>query len=341
MTGGWEQDVLGRPFERLTLPLGSDSEGEVVATLVRLDPPKLAGLTGPLRDVDVLYLHGWSDYFFQVELARFWASLGARFHALDLRKYGRSLRPGNTPGFVTSLDVYDADIAAALGAMGHPLDRPRSRRRLVMMGHSTGGLTATLWASRHHGRLDALVLNSPWLELQLGTLGRQALSPLVQMRARVDPMGAHPVVDLGFYTRAQTEVGALPVRGYRREWRPERGFPTHPGWLAAIVEGHRRVSAGVDVGCPTIVLLSTTSTNPFAWNAEMTGSDSVLVVDDIARAATRIGREVTLARIEGGIHDIFLSRPTPREQAYLALERWLMRGVLGRSRGSRRARESG
>jgi alpha-beta hydrolase superfamily lysophospholipase len=340
MTGGWEQDVLGRPFERLTLPLGSDQEGEVVATLVRLDPPRLAGLTGPLRDVDVLYLHGWSDYFFQVELARFWASLGARFHALDLRKYGRSLRPGQTPGFVTSLDVYDADIAAALEAMGHPLEGPPSRRRLVMMGHSTGGLTATLWASRHPGRLSALVLNSPWLELQLGTLGRQALSPLVQMRARVDPMGAHPVVDLGFYTRAQTEVGALPVRGYRREWRPERGFPTHPAWLAAVVEAHRRVASGIDVACPTIVLLSTKSTNPFAWNAEMTGSDSVLVVDDIARAATRIGRDVTLARIDGGIHDLFLSRPTPREQAYRTLERWLAQGALGRPRGSRRGRSA-
>ncbi|MEV8023975.1 alpha/beta hydrolase [Microbacterium sp. NPDC080220] len=341
MSGEWETDVLGRPFQSLTLPLGADQEGEVVATLVRLEPPTLARLTGPLRDVDVLYLHGWSDYFFQVELARFWTSHGARFHALDLRKYGRSLRPGQTPGFVTSLEVYDADIAAALDAMGHGLEGAPSRRRLVMMGHSTGGLTATVWASRHHGRLAGLVLNSPWLELQIGTLGRQALSPLVQMRARVDPLGAHPVVDLGFYTRAQTEVGALPVRGYRREWRPERGFPTHPGWLAAIVEGHRRVSAGIDVGVPTLVMLSTASTNPFAWNAEMTGSDSVLVVDDIARAATRIGRDITLARIEGGIHDLFLSRPGPREQAYRALERWLTTGAIGRSRGSRRSRASG
>ena len=47
------------------------------------------------------------------------------------------------------------------------------------MGHSTGGLTLTLWAARHPGLADALVLNSPWLELQLGPLGRQALAPLV------------------------------------------------------------------------------------------------------------------------------------------------------------------
>jgi alpha-beta hydrolase superfamily lysophospholipase len=341
MSGEWEPDVLGRPFEHRTLPLGADDEGEVVATVVRLEPPWARAALGPLRDVDVLYLHGWSDYFFQVELARFWTSMGARFHALDLRKYGRSLRTGQTPGFVTSLDVYDADIAAALDAMGHSLERDAPRRRLVVVAHSTGGLTAALWAARHPGRVSALVLNSPWLELQLGTLGRQALAPLVQMRARLDPLGTNPVVDLGFYTRAQTEVGALPARGYRRDWRPERGFPTHPGWLAAVVEGHRRVASGIDVGCPTLVMLSTASTNPFAWNAEMTGSDSVLVVDDIARAATRIGRDVSVARIEGGIHDLFLSRPGPRERAYRTLEDWLTRGALARSRGSRGRRASG
>lgn len=332
MSDEWVPDVLGSPFEQRTLALEPDAEGEVVATLARLKPPRWAALLGPLRDVDVLYLHGWSDYFFQVELARFWAHLGATFHALDLRKYGRSLRPGQTPGFTTSLDVYDEDIAAALAAMRHPIAKTDagSRRRLVMMGHSTGGLTATLWAARHPGALDALVLNSPWLELQLGTLGRQALAPLVQVRARFDPLGTHPVVDLGFYTRAQTEVGVLPIAGYRREWRPERGFPTHPGWLAAIIDGHRRVASGVDTGCPTMVMLSTKSTNPLVWNADMTASDSVLVVDDIARAAVRIGSDVTVARIDGGIHDLFLSRPGPRSAAYETLEGWLTRGALRR-----------
>ena len=67
----------------------------------------------------MLYVHGWSDYFFNPELAEFWSDAGARFFALDLRKYGRSLRPGQTPGYITNLADYDADIEAALAAMGH------------------------------------------------------------------------------------------------------------------------------------------------------------------------------------------------------------------------------
>ncbi|MFS0714206.1 alpha/beta hydrolase [Microbacterium sp. 2P01SA-2] len=305
----WGPDLLGPGFEQATLPLGSDDEGEVVATLVRAMPHPGLRLFGAWRDIDVLYVHGWSDYFFQTDLARHFTDRGARFHALDLRKYGRSIRPGQARGYVTSLDVYDDDIAAALTAM----DTERQGRRLVLVGHSTGGLTLTLWAARHPGRATALVLNSPWLELQLGPLGRQAVAPLVEVRARFDPRGSHPVVDLGFYTRAQREVGSLPDAP--DGWRPEQGFPTHPAWLAAVIAGHARVAAGVDVGAPTLVLLSARSTSPLRWNETMTSTDSVLVVDDIARAATRIAATVTIARIDGALHDVFLSAAAARAEA--------------------------
>ncbi|MEU1971134.1 alpha/beta hydrolase [Microbacterium sp. NPDC019599] len=323
MTGEWEPDILGEGFEQLTLPLGEDEEGPVVATLVRSIPNPVRMLAGPLREVDVLSVHGWSDYFFQPAQARFWTGLGARFYALDLRKYGRSLRAGQTPGYITRLREYDADIAAALRAI------PRRRgRRLVLLGHSTGGLTLTLWANRHRGRAAALILNSPWLELQLGAVGRQALAPLVQARARWDPRGVQASVDLGFYTRAQREVGALPVDGYREDWRPEFGFATNPAWLAAVLDGHRRIATGVDTGCPVLVLLSARSAMQLTWTESMASSDSVLVVDEIARASTRLGRDVTIARIDGALHDVFLSRPEARDAAYRAIDRWLLRGAL-------------
>ncbi len=322
----WGADVLGAGFEQATLPVGEDAEGPVVATLVRALPTWWSSLVGPWRGIDVLYVHGWSDYFFQADLARSWTARGARFFGLDLRKYGRSLRPGQTPGYVTSLEDYDLDIHAALAAIGHDENAP-SRRQLVLLGHSTGGLTLTVWAARHPGVADALILNSPWLELQAGPWGREALAPLVAARARWDPMGTHPEVDLGFYTRAQRELGTLPAAP--DGWRPERGFPTHPGWLKAVIDGHDVVARGVDVGCPTLVLLSRASTMAVSWRPQMLSTDSVLVVDDIARAATRIGPEVTLVRIEGAVHDVFLSAPEARSRAYASMQAW-MTGILSR-----------
>src|SRR5687767_14692302 len=107
----WSPDVLGPPYERLELELAADAEGPVVATLVRRTRDEV--IDGPGR-FDVLYVHGWSDYFFQRELAEYWVRRGGRFHALDLRKYGRSLRPHQTPGYVDDLSVYDEELGAAI-----------------------------------------------------------------------------------------------------------------------------------------------------------------------------------------------------------------------------------
>ncbi|WP_425843808.1 alpha/beta hydrolase [Agrococcus sp. TSP3-2-1] len=320
MAEPWIPDVLGAPFEQRTLPLGDDAEGELVATLVRSLPGWGQRLLAPLDDVDVLYVHGWSDYFFQAELARAWNDLGARFYALDLRKYGRSLRDGQTPGYVDSLDAYDDDVAAALDAMGHAGEE-RSRR-LVLLGHSTGGLTLTLWAARHPGVAAALILNSPWLELQTGAVARQAIAPLLRAHARVAPLSAPPAIELSTYARAQREIGSLPAAEGRERWRPSEAFAVHPGWLNAVLAGHQQIAAGVDVGCPALVLLSARSMPPFRWVEGLTRSDSVLTVDDIARAATRIGSLVTIARIEDAIHDVFLSWPQPKDEAYRVLRAW-------------------
>lgn len=349
--GEWRPDVLGDEFEQRTLPLGEDSEGEVVATVVRALPPAPAAPAGwdrlrrmlwnppprpraPLADVDVLYVHGWSDYFFQKRLARFWTSRGARFFALDLRKYGRSLRDGQTPGYIVDLKTYDEDIAAALDAMGRGsrasdsasgprTDAAASDRRLVLLGHSTGGLVLSLWAARHPGAADALVLNSPWLEFQIAP-ARAALSPVVELQARLRPLNAAPQVDLGYYTRAQNEVAdpddPMPID---LAWRPAQSMAVHAGWLHAILSGHRAVAAGLSIDAPICVLLSARSVIPTRWSDELTSADSVLVVDDIARAALKLGSSVTIERVDGALHDVFLSRREAREDAYRRMGRWV------------------
>lgn len=325
----WIPDVLGDEFQQLTLDLGIDEQGPVVATLVRALPAepdlwkRIRGRWPLLDGVDVLYVHGWSDYFFQKRLARFWTSRGARFFALDLRKYGRSLRDGQTPGYVADLATYDEDIGAALDAMGRGKGGTESSRRLVLLGHSTGGLTLSLWASRHPGAADAVILNSPWLEFQFAP-ARAAIAPMVELQARIRPMEAAPQVDLGFYTRAQQEVAdpddPMEVNPL---WRPAQTMAVYAGWLHAILSGHKTVAAGLAITAPVCVLLSSRFVPPTRWSEELTAADSVLVVDDIARASLRLGSSVTVERIDGALHDVFLSRHDAREDAYRRLERWV------------------
>ncbi|MBT2503623.1 alpha/beta hydrolase [Curtobacterium sp. ISL-83] len=319
---GWREDVLGAPFEQLTLPLGSDAEGPIVATLVRrrhTPTDLLLQGRGPLHNVDVLYVHGWSDYFFQVELAERIERLGARFHALDLRKYGRSLLPHQTPGNIDDLATYDEDIAAALDAMS--TEHHAGGRLLVPMGHSTGGLTLSLWAARHPELVHGLILNSPWLEFQASAVGRALVAPVIKLGARRNPLAPMPAVDPGFYTRTVSAAGEGSWT-YDQRWRPERGFPLHPGWLAAVFDGQARVERGLDIEVPTLVMLSDKSMLQPRWDDGMTRADVALNVDVVAHRALSLGDEVTVRRLHGALHDVVLSVPEVRDQAYDAIGRW-------------------
>lgn len=320
---GWGPDVLGQDFEQITLDLGRDDEGEVVATLVRY-LPRPATATGLFRrrpvahDTDVLYVHGWSDYFFQSHLAEKWRAQGARFFALDLRKYGRSLRPGQTPGFVDDLDAYDADIEAALKVIGGTA----RGRKLVLMGHSTGGLVLSLWLARNPGRASALVLNSPWLEYQLTAAGRQVTVPALKLGSRMDPKGVIFNPDLGFYNRSLSRD-----RGgewdFNPEWRPARSFVPRVGWLKAILDGHARVAAGLNIDVPILTLVSRRSLFQARWSEDMRHADTVIDVQVVAARAVKLGSVVTVAHLDGALHDVFLSEKAVRERAWAENVRWM------------------
>ncbi|WP_278235952.1 alpha/beta hydrolase [Isoptericola sp. AK164] len=318
---GWAPDVLPG-FERWTLPLAPDFEGEVVATLVRPRPPQDPTVRADRPDigVDLLYVHGWTDYFFQTHLADFWEGLGVRFHALDLRKYGRSLREHHTPGFVTRLETYDEDLEAALSAIGHG-EHDRTDRRLVLMGHSTGGLVLSLWTAHHPGRAAALVLNSPWLEFQTRKVGRRVLEPGIRAHAALAPRSHLVNVDQGFYVRSISSryEGVWDVDP---AWRPDDGWRATPAWLTAIFDGHEEVAVGLDLEIPVLVMLSTRTIPPVRWSEEMLRADTVLDVEGIAERAARLGRLVTIARIEGALHDVTLSAPDVRAVVRRETERW-------------------
>jgi alpha-beta hydrolase superfamily lysophospholipase len=310
----WQPDVLGAPYEFRELVLEPDAEGPASAMLVRRS--RNATIEGP-GDFDVVYVHGWSDYFFQRELAEYWTRRGARFYAIDLRKYGRSLREHQTPGYIDDLSTYDEDIAAALEVVRSDATSP-----LIMMGHSTGGLTLSLWASRHPDVADGIVLNSPWLELQTRGVGRVFLEPVVALGARIHPHTEFPEVDLGFYSRSVS--AALDGEWeYEQAWRPERGFHTNRGWLNAVMHGQARVAEGLGIRVPILVLLSARSVLLPVWSEQMRHADTAIEVTGVARRSADLGYDVTVRKIDGALHDVTLSAAPVRAAVWGAVDRWL------------------
>ncbi|WP_197698379.1 alpha/beta hydrolase [Micromonospora viridifaciens] len=307
-----EPDVLGPPYERQTIDLGVDDEGPVVATLVRRRAER------PTRRA-VLYVHGFVDYFFQTHVADFFAARGWDFYALDLRKYGRSLRPHQTPNFCRDLSDYFPELDAAVEI----IRTDEGQDTLLAMGHSTGGLITSLWAHarREAGLVDGLFLNSPFFDLNAPWLVRRPLAAAV---ARLGRRAPHRVLPLGLGTVYGESLHA-DHRGewrYDLAWKPLAGFPVRAGWLNAIRTGQRQLRAGLDIPVPVLLACSTRSYRGIKWHESATLADAVLDVEHMVRWAPRLGRHVTLARFDGGLHDLTLSSPAVRERVFTEAGRW-------------------
>ncbi|UZN04001.1 alpha/beta hydrolase [Cellulomonas sp. S1-8] len=315
LTTSWSPDALGDGFEARRLDLADDDEGEVTATLVRHRPD---ATLRPARAV--LYVHGWSDYFFQAPLARFWHAQGAAFYALDLRKYGRSLREHQTPGYVDDLRTYDEEIGAALDVVRTELGPVA---RVLLMGHSTGGLVLSLWLARHPGIVRGLVLNAPWLELQGSSLARHLSAPAISRLARFSPKAALPNIDPGYYART---IDAATGGDWTvdERWRPTPTFPVRAGWLSAVMAGHATVARGLGIDVPVLTALSDRSLISPRWSEEMRSADVVLDTEVIARRTAQLGPVTTLVRVAGGMHDLTLSARPARERFYAEITRWLI-----------------
>jgi len=316
----WVPDVLGDDYEQRTIELGvdPDGEGDVVATLVRRTPPATATRA-------FLWVHGFTDYFFQTALADFFTERGYAFYALDLRKCGRSRRPDQTAHYVSDLELYDAELDEAFAIV-----REETGLDVMLGAHSTGGLIVPLWLARRGERLGSvpvpgvtgLLLDSPWFDLQGAPWMRSIGTQVIRTVAQVRPFERIKLPPGGAYGNS-LHVSAFGEWEYDTEWKPLAGFPVTYGWLNAVRRGHAQLHRGLDLGLPALVLRSDATYFSRKHGARTDVSDAVLDVTQIARWAGCVGGSVTSLPIAGARHDVFLSQPEARAAAYAAIDRWL------------------
>lgn len=338
---GWVRDVLPGYWQR-TISLGPDpaGEGDIAATLIRRGEP-----TGADHHA-VLAVHGYTDYFFNTALADHFADRGFAFYALDLQKCGRSRRDDQTPHFITNLAHYDAELERALSAVREqaPPGRPG---KVLIYGHSAGGLIVSLWLDRlrrrdpaAHGGVRGLVLNSPFLDLHGPAVVRHFVtSALLAGLSRVRSKGVvRNPTESGYGTTLHRDYEG--EFDYNLQWKPVGGFPITLGWLHAMRRGQIRLHRGLDVGVPNLILRSDHSVPETGDAASMQNGDAVLDVTQIARWAGCIGNRTTIVPVPDAKHDVFLSLTRPRELAYRHLDVWLDDYLSADSTGNSQASTS-
>lgn len=324
----WEKDMLGDGFTQMTIPLSADpdGEGDLIATLVRYLPEGLSPEDYYERPA-LLYVHGLSDYFFQKHEATFFTSRGYAFYALDLRKCGRSHRPGQSWHYVSDLAYHfeELSIAATLIASKHDV--------LVPMGHSTGGLILPLWLNHLRNTaadgnpltttIAGLILNSPWLDMQYNPVVVAGAKVLGGIMSRVNPKSEVKGGNLSAY-------GESLSKNYHGEWdfneemKPVHGHPVYWGFLNTVMHYQNLIHEGkIQCDVPILALSSTKSWLNKPYSAATDTADVVIDVEHVATWSPKLGSAVDLRAIESARHDVFLSLPTPRKQAFEVTAEWL------------------
>jgi alpha-beta hydrolase superfamily lysophospholipase len=310
----WRSDcLLGEPFQQAAL-----GEATLVRSTARPDVARAA----------FLHVHGYNDYFFQDHLARAVVDAGYAFHAVDLRHAGRSLRPDVVPHFVTDLSDYYADLDAAVRAVrtlepGLPV---------VVHAHSTGGLTTSLWAHSRRSEPsvtpDALVLNSPFLDLAGVWPWRYVSAALVEVLGRRRPQAVLSTSPSMYATYQLSANGGRWTFDTMLK-RPE-GVPARAGWLRAVLHGQATVSRGLAIACPVLVAHSAASGRDSADNPLLDAQDTILDVARISRCAPLLGENVEQLVIDGAVHDLALSADGPRAAYLQGMLTWTDRHLTAR-----------
>lgn len=310
---GWTADILGNGYLMTTINMPDDYSGKVKCTVVK----KIAAAGSHKA---VLYVHGYNDYFFQAEEGNQFVKHGYNFYAVDLRKYGRSLLPGQTKFEARSIEEYFADINAAMDII-----TADGNTSIILMGHSTGGLTSACYMASNAGSkypIKALLLNSPFLDMNLSSFNENIAVPLVSW---ISPVFKNIEIEQdGNNNYAQSLLRKYHGDwDYNTQWKLEVSPAVTSSWLGAIHKAHVFIQKGASIQCPILLMRSDKSVGGDSWNDSLSRGDGVLDVNDISRYGRRLGRHITEFIVKDGLHDLFLSRKPVRDALYINVFNWL------------------
>lgn len=315
------EDLLGVDFLARTFSFAGPKT-KVHTTLIH-------HIGNPYATKAILYVHGYTDYFFQTGLAEHFINLGYRFYALDLQGYGRSIRPSTPPNWCESIEQYGQDLDIALATI-----KEDGVDQVVILGHSTGGLIVSTYLAQPYAlperesyynkafpEVIGLMLNSPFLALPFPPAVLNFVSWPVRILVSLLPFSYLRAKKINVYSKSlHTVFGG--EWDYRLDWKPPRGFDLSFHWLREVIIAQRRL-ANQRLAIPTLICHSEISTIGKRTVKEIQQGDGVLDVNSMQQAAKKTFTNLTQASIPQGFHDLYLSHQSARTNYLSAMTQWL------------------
>lgn len=299
-------------FNYLQFQLAPDYEGEVQATFISAN-------TNTHKRPVILYVHGFIDYFFHPHVADFFDEKGYDFCSLELRKYGHSLLPHQHPNYCRSISEYYEEVDISILKI-----RDINQEEIILMGHSTGGLVTSSYLNfgNERNQVSALILNSPFLEVNMPTVARTVMKPMSKVLGKISPFGKLDGMLPPIYASSvhKDHEGEWE---FNKDFKPIEGFPVYFKWSRAIMEAQDALKENSDIQVPILLLHSHDSYLPTKHEDRVMKSDIVLNVEHMKAIGPKLGKNVTMIEVQNGMHDLFLSPNLVREEALEKTAVWL------------------
>ena len=318
VAGQFSTDILGGNYQSRIIECVPDSEGVVVANLIK-KPSKSSAYCA------ILYVHGYNDYFFQKHLGDSIDNMGFAFYAIDLRKYGRSYLSHQTRFGVNSLTEYHEELDSALNIISD-----EGFKDIILMGHSTGGLIVTHYYLNHqrNSAIKGLILNSPFFDFNVKLAIEKLGVSIISYEGK-----KHPDKEMSQSLNANYgESLHSEYKGsweYDLKWKPIISPSVSLGWVRAIHLAQQEVHKS-DFKIPVLLMSSDKSYKKERWSEDIHMMDAVLDVKDIARVGKKLGDNVVYKIIPGGKHDLCLSQVPARVQFFATVRNWLNENFIAR-----------
>jgi alpha-beta hydrolase superfamily lysophospholipase len=298
-----------------TIPLKDDYEGKVTATLTI---PK----TNKGNRKSILFVHGFVDYFFHLHVIQKCDEQGYDVYGLDLRKYGRSYMKHQHPCYCKNIEEYFEEYDYCIKKI-----KSISNESLFLCGHSTGGLSTSLYMNYGKERhlVSGLILNAPFLEINL--LGitpfqYQALKFLYTVVPVFMPFAVLKNEVPSVYGKS-LHKNYTGEWDYNLEWKPLKGFPTYYMWFKAVTRAQKYLHTQSNIKVPILIMHSARSLTKNWTKEDFNTTDIVLNVEHMKQIGPKLGENVKFVEVQNALHDVFLSNKEAREQIFDGMFNWL------------------
>ncbi len=291
------------------MPLKDDYEGEVSAAVEYTVLPE--------ADTAVLYIHGYMDYFFQHHLASYFIDQGISFYAIELRKYGSSIKSHQHENFFKDITEYDEELSIVLKKI-----KQDGHSNIILNGHSTGGLIATHYVlhGEHKHLISGMILNSPFLEFNIPKVLKFVL-PFITPLAHVFPYFKFTRLP-PFYTQS-LHKDYKGRWGFNLEYKPIPSFITYLAWVRAVLLAQKNVQKRIIENMPCVIFHSDKSCFSNTWDDFMLCSDAVLNVSDISFFGRKTYPNADIVEIKNAMHDVVLSSDEVIDDYFMQISKWL------------------